>query len=539
MTRRLRLSLAVLALIIGGALLYQGWQRRSSGLPRQGSQAYEQTTRAFYSGVAALQVGLLDDAVRYFTEATRLAPREPAAWGNLGVARLRLSDVEAAEPAVNEALRLADDAADVQLLAARWEIARGNLDAGIVKLRRAIELDPDNLRAGFALAEELERAGTPAQATEAMALLDDAVRRAPTNVALLLERARVAAAQQNAASLTDSVSRLQSASTAWSPLARTQLQALQASAGSGDVAQTSRAVLMLRNALARDTSFAADLAAVRTPPDIIADAFDTFLRLPPPPATPAAPDLSWRFTAEDLDPRPATAAVALTLDATGPPVVFAADAASIWRTGDPNTALLFPGGSAGAGVAPGPHALLGLDWNNDFATDLLAAGSGGIRLFIQTDGRFEDRTAQAGAKAPVSCVCRAAWSADLEMDGDLDVVLGVAGGPTQVLRNNGDGMWTPLDVFAATSDVRAFAWADLDADGDPDAVLQSPRALRIFMNNRAGAFVPAASVPVTDSVAMTVADLDADGRFDILTSGADGVVKRSTLQATGQWTQLR
>ena len=344
MTRRLRFSLAVLALIIGGALLYQGWQRRSSGLPRQGSQAYEQTTRAFYSGVAALQVGLLDDAVRYFTEATRLAPREPAAWGNLAVARLRLSDVEAAEPAVNEALRLADDAAEVQLLAARWEIARGNLDAGILKLRRAIELDPDNLRAGLTLAEELERAGTPAQATEAMALLDDAVRRAPTNVALLLERARVAAAQQKAASLTDSVSRLQSASTAWSPLARTQLQALQASAGSGDVAQTSRAVLMLRNALARETSFAADLAAVRTPPDIIADAFETFLRLPPPPATPAAPDLSWRFTAEDLDPRPATAAVALTLDATGPPVVFAADAASIWRTGDPNTALLFPGG---------------------------------------------------------------------------------------------------------------------------------------------------------------------------------------------------
>ena len=530
MTRRLRIALALLAVAVG-VLLYLGWQRRSSGLPRQGTQAYEQTTRAFYSGVAALQVGLLDDAVRYFEEATRLAPREPAAWGNLAVTRLRLSDVEAAEPAVNDALRLAEDTAAVQMLAARWEIARGNLDAGIVRLRRAIELDPDHLRARFALAEELERAGTPAQATEALTLLDDAVRRAPNNVALMLERARMAAARQNATSLADAVSRLQSASTAWAPLARTQLEALQASAGSGDVAQTSRAVLMLRNALARDTSFAADLAAVRTPPETIADAFDTFLRLPQPEATPAAPDLSVRFATEDLDPRPATATLAMTLDVTGPPVVFAADAASIWRTGDPDTALPFPG----AGVAPGPQGLLGLDWNNDFATDLLAAGNGGIRLFVQTDGRFEDRTAQAGAKTPVNCACRAAWSADLEMDGDLDVVLGVVNGPTQVLRNNGDGMWTPLGVFAATSDVRAFAWADLDADGDPDAVLQSPRVLRIFMNDRAGAFTAAASVPMTDSLAMTVADLDADGRFDILTSNADGTVMRSSLRPSGQW----
>ena len=532
MTRRLRIGLALFVVtIIGGVLLYQGWQRRASGLPRPGSDAYEQTTRAFFSGVAALQVGLLDDAVRYFTEATRLAPREPAAWGNLGVTRLRLSDVDAAGAAVTEALRLADDTGGVQLLAARLEIARGNLDAGIVHLRRAIELDPGDLRARFALAEELERAGTPELATEALALLDDAVGRAPANVALLLERARVAAAQQNAATLSDSVTRLRAAAGGWSPLARTQLETLQTATAGSDVAQTSRAVLMLRNALARETSFAADLAAVRTPPDIIADAFEAFLRLPQPAATPAAPDVSLRFTAEDLDPRSATTATALTLDTTGPPVVFAADAASIWRTGDPNTALPFPG----ANVAPGPNALLALDWNNDFATDLLAAGSGGVRLFIQTDGRFEDRTAQASANTPVTCACRAAWGADVEMDGDLDVVLGVAGGATRVLRNNGDGLWAPLDIFAAASDVTAFAWADLDADGDPDAVLQTPRSLHVFINNRAGAFAPAASVPVNDGRAMTVADLDADGRFDIITSGADGSLTRSTLQPSGQW----
>jgi hypothetical protein len=37
------------------------WER-SRALPSPGSDQYEQTTRAFYHGLAALEVGLLDDA---------------------------------------------------------------------------------------------------------------------------------------------------------------------------------------------------------------------------------------------------------------------------------------------------------------------------------------------------------------------------------------------------------------------------------------------------------------------------------------------
>ena len=46
-------------------------------------------------------------------------------------------------------------------------------------------------------------------------------------------------------------------------------------------------------------------------------------------------------------------------------------------------------------------SLVALDWNHDFKMDLVAAGPGGVRLFIQSaDGTFTDETvARVSARA--------------------------------------------------------------------------------------------------------------------------------------------
>jgi len=548
MTRgRLIATIVVVAAVVAAGLL---WQRRSASLPQPGTEAYEQTTRAFYAGLAALQVGLLEDATKYFTEATTRAAREPAAWANLGVARLRLADLDAAEPPVREALRLASDAPDVQLLAARMEIARGRLDEGLEHLRRAVMLAPANVRARFALAEELERSGSADNAAESLTLLDAMAGEAPPNSAILLERARLAAARGDAARLKDSIGKLSAVAPGWSPIAREQYQALAGAAEGADLAPAARAVVLLRNVLAREPSFGSDLAAVRTAPELVTDAFDRFLVLPAPTPTPASPDRALRFVAQNEIARLATAAVAFSLDGTQPPILFAADGTAVWRSDRSDSRWPFPGTME---LPAGPASLLPIDWNNDFLTDLLVAGTGGVRLYIQSNGTFVDRTAEAagspgpkgpgqsgslpGSKGPglQACGCRGAWAADIEMDGDLDVVLGVRDGSTQVLRNNGDGTWTTLDIFGAVHDARGFAWADVDGDGDPDAIFLTANAIRVFLNNRAGAFTEGTHPTLRDVTATMVADLDADGRFDVVTSESDGSLRSSTLNSAGTW----
>ena len=59
--------------------------RRSPRFVSPTSATYEEMSRAFYHGLAALQVGLLDDAVVQFTRATEIVPGEPSAWANLGL----------------------------------------------------------------------------------------------------------------------------------------------------------------------------------------------------------------------------------------------------------------------------------------------------------------------------------------------------------------------------------------------------------------------------------------------------------------------
>ena len=151
-----KLVLAVIVAISAVAAAVFVW-RTQKALPVPGSPVYEQASRAFYKGLASLEVGLLDDAKREFTTVTTTIPEEPAAWANLGLAHLRLGELEAAAEPIGRALMLAPENVDLVLLAGRMEITRGRLDEGLMRMRRAVELSSNALEPRFALADELER----------------------------------------------------------------------------------------------------------------------------------------------------------------------------------------------------------------------------------------------------------------------------------------------------------------------------------------------------------------------------------------------
>ena len=475
-------ALAVAALGAGAAFYYL----RGPSLPAPGSDRYEQVSRAFYHGLAALEVGLLDDARQQFTTASGLVPEEPATWANLGLAQLRLGELDAAVMPVERAVQLAPDNVDIAMLAGRMEVARGRLDEAVTRLRRAVTLDERGLQARFALADELQREGTPEADSEAAGLYDTLIERAPANLAVLLERARLAAKASDAMRLADSVSRIAMQAEGWPAVAQEQLAGLREATAASRFPDAARSTTLLRNVLARVPAFSESLAAVRTPAELIAAPLDRFVALEPASAMPAPADTALAFTREPFTLTPPDAAA---------PGAVAAD----------------------------------VDWNHDFRLDVVRAGGDGLELLLRgEDGTLSDATAAAGAAAAaIADAITGIWPADLDMDGDIDLVVGTAGA-TRVLRNNGDGTWQPLDVFAAITGARGFAWADLDRDADPDAAfVAGDGTLRVMVNRQTTRFVPT-DLPagLTGVTAVTAADLDADGAIELVAGDAQGRLLR-------------
>ncbi len=531
MTRSRVITLAAVGLAAAAILAVVLIRRQTAGLPAEGSAAYEETTRLFYRGLAALQVGLSDDAKREFAAAAEAAPGEPAPLANLALAHLRLGEFVAAVPPLDRASALAPSSGEIAFLLGRLETSRGQRDEGIRHLRRAVELAPADPYARMALVQEIEYAAGPDADAEAQRLLEEMVQARPGNPALLVERARLAAKRGDAALLADSVKRLEPLAAAWPPEVVEQFRAVQQAASGGAAADTARAVAFLRNVLARVPAFLESRASVTPAAELIANPLVRFLKLPNVPATPSPADAGLTFAREAIGAAGTwTTVIAASLDGEQPPAVFAVDERQIQRLDRPGPPLAFPGA---AGTVPARHAVQALDWNHDFRLDLIAAGAAGVRLYLQTaDGNFTDPPAGTAAIAEAA----RAWAADVEMDGDLDAVIARRGRTPVVLRNNGDGTWRETEPFPAVTGAVAFVWGDFDTDGDPDAAfVDDAGALHVFVNRQAGVFerIAGPTSGATGLVALALGDVNADGVLDVVSFDSGGRIRRSSLTTSG------
>jgi Tfp pilus assembly protein PilF len=540
--RRILLNLSIGLFVVCGALGTYLALRRHTGLPSPGTDAYEQTARRFYRGLAQLQVGLIDAATQDLAQAATLAPGEPAIWADLGLAHLRLGDFDAAGRALERATALAPDSGEVAFLMGRLETSRGRREEGLAQLRRAVELDQHNLPARTALIDEVENAGRPDSDAEAQRLLDQLAALQPDNPAVILERARLAAKRADAPALQSAIARIGTLAGGWPAEVVEQLRAVQQASSTASFPDASRGLVSLRNALAQVPTFRESRRLVTPSAELVAEPVTRFLRLPVPLSTPSPPDVALTFapdTAGLASAGPASALAAFSLDGDQTPAVFAADDGDLRRLGVTGQTIAFASGET---RAPLPvNGLLALDWNADFKLDLVTAGKGGVRLFVQgADGTFSDATARASSRdqGAANVDATGAWAADIEMDGDLDIVVGVRGAAPVVLRNNGDGTWQAIHPFPGVVGLRAFAWGDIDGDGDPDAALIDGRGeLKVFANLQAGQFqlMPGPDRHL-EMRAIALGDIDADGVFDLVTVDSAGGIFRASFGGGG-WRQ--
>jgi Tfp pilus assembly protein PilF len=495
--------------------------RRAEKLPDQSSQEYRDAVRAFYVGLAALQAGAEVRAGEEMTRVTQIAPGEPSAWANLGLLAIKQRELDAAAERLEKARGLAPENSRIILMQATLESSRGNLAQATSLLRRAVELDPGNLIAIYSLAQEVEREGGDANEAEARRLMGKILEVQPDNLVALLELTRLAAKRGDSAALQNALSQTSALAAAWPPEAKDQLAALQTAAAGTDTRAAGARVAFLRNVLVRVPKYRADLAAVKLPAGELGEPFTRFLKMPSPSPLPAPPDEGLAFTEEPLGNWQWAGGV--SLDGESAPTIITAGGREARAGGAP---LNFPGGPTA--TPPTTDGVLALDFNYDFKMDLALAGAGGFKLYRQEGGgSFTDVTSKLPA-AVTGGAYRGAWAADIEMDGDLDILLGVMNGPPLVLRNNGDGTFIELRPFEGATSLYGFVWSDLDGDGDPDAALLSADGkLKVFANERGGAFRARSlpdDFPALAAVAST--DINGDSILDLVAVQTDNTILR-------------
>jgi hypothetical protein len=124
------------------------------------------------------------------------------------------------------------------------------------------------------------------------------------------------------------------------------------------------------------------------------------------------------------------------------------------------------------------------DGNLDFAVANFNSGSNGtVSVFLGNgDGTFQPRQDYATGGGPENVAI-----ADLNNDGNLDLVAANVGGTVAVLLGNGDGTFGPLQTYAGGTNLSGahLAVADFNGDGflDIAAADEGGNAVAVLLNN--------------------------------------------------------
>jgi VCBS repeat protein/FG-GAP repeat protein len=194
-------------------------------------------------------------------------------------------------------------------------------------------------------------------------------------------------------------------------------------------------------------------------------------------------------------------------------------------------AILLGDGAGGFAAAPGspvavagtPKSVVAADVSGDGRPDLVvpvADSTGrvtGIEILVGNgSGGF------AGAPgSPVPILAGKSLSvavADLTGDGKADLaVANTNRNEISLLRGDGTGRFAPAAPIAALRGPHAITPGDFDGNGKLDLAALTSNGVAILLGDGSGAFHAAPGSPVTGGYHLAVADLNGDGRSDLVT----------------------
>lgn len=194
-------------------------------------------------------------------------------------------------------------------------------------------------------------------------------------------------------------------------------------------------------------------------------------------------------------------------------------------------------------VGSGPRSVIAVDVNNDGKPDLICANSGTNTLSVLTNngsGSFVLASTPGVGVGPY-----AVTSADVNSDGKMDLICANygsgAGNTLSVLTNKGGGNFVLASSPIVGSGPDAVTAADVNGDGKMDLISANIGVglgtnLTVLTNNGTGGFVVASSPLVgTRPLQVVAADLNGDGKPDLVTANFAGTLSVLTNSGAGNF----
>ena len=502
--------------------------------PERGSEDYQKAVSDFYVSLSAVQADQLLFALEKMEAITEKYPPEAAAWANLAVFSMRQANFDLAKQRIDEAIKRAPENADILFLAGIIESRGGSVNESVKYLRNALQIEPGNLKIAYSLVEELERQDDIENTEEVFSTLQSILEQQPDNLAVLLELVRISVKRDNRETLEEALGSLTEYSQNWPDYVQRQFNETKETILGDSESNLTFQLAFLRNNLNQLPKFQSDLETVQIAPSQVGFLITEFTWLPQPATSVAPRDQKLAFNYEELE-------VQKSVDLARP-ISLSDTEKSDWITVKNGSAQLngnyelnFPG------EPNSKNGVITIDHNYDFLNDLVFAGTEGFKMFEQqVDSSFIEITNSLGLPGNLTRQSyRGGWARDIDLDGDLDLVMSPVGAPVTVFRNNGDDTFSTSKVFEGISGAVNFLWADFDGDTDSDAVfLTGEGALHLLLNERSGNFTRVENLPAMEGIIdIEVADINSDGNFDLLVWHRDGISSINLKTETGSRSQ--
>jgi hypothetical protein len=508
----------------------------SAALPAPGTPKYNEAVQNFFTGSLSLKVGA-PVAREMLEKAKAVVPNEPAILLNLALVYYNSKELDKALEYIAEAKKFAPNTPEISLVEAyifgsenKYEEAKKACDAYLMS-------KPNDLVILYKQQDMIDKLQEPDGDKKRVEILDKVLSLSPENIVALIESARLSAKMKDSTRYKKCLDALNRQSGNWTADAKTLLTTFM---NAPVIPSTGLRLQSLRSTIVNeryiDPKPYSDNKIINGENNSL-PVVERLLKMQNPPREPAEPDMDLTYVSTPLGEGKWTTVDIIPQDKKE---VFASvfgvsQTKSISFNGK-NANL--PGATNFIPIAldrehPEPSAVdapeaLRKD-ERDYKNDIIALTPSGAQILTQgKNGTFTPKQiVQTGSVTK-------AFAADLELDGDLDIVFSTKD-KVIAQQNRGNNTFVPLTLFSEVKGARNLAFGDLDGEGTPDVVLVDNNGqLFIYRNQRSGYFVLVPTIPNTNNLHdIQIFDAKNDGVMDIVGVKQDGTVVRIFTEDNG------